>query len=126
MGVARSTPDPTPDKERRASVRTRAALTVIATFAAMGAAISGAAGFEGADLERLRRSGLCPACDLRGADLRDAFLSETDLRGAKLARADLSGADLASALGLTQFQLSAACVDQTTRLPPDFTLPTCE
>ncbi|MCH8001313.1 MAG: pentapeptide repeat-containing protein [Proteobacteria bacterium] len=74
---------------------------------------------------------MCPACDLSGADLagaslRDVFPSETDLRGAKLARADLSGADLASALGLTQFQLSAACGDETTRLPPDFTVPPCD
>ncbi len=112
-------------------MRTRAVLTGIATFAAMGAAISGAAGFEGADLERLRRTGSCPACDLSGADLsgaslRRAVLSETDLRGTKLARADLSGADLSSALGLTQFQLNAACGDDTTRLPPDFTVPPCD
>ncbi len=32
-------------------MRARAVLTVIATFAAMGAAMSGAAGFEGADLD---------------------------------------------------------------------------
>ncbi len=36
------------------------------------------------------------------------------------------GADLSGALGLTQFQLSAACGDETTRLPPYFTLPPCD
>ena len=51
---------------------------------------------------RLRRTGLCPACDLSGANLagaslRDVFPSETDLRG-----------------------------DETTRLPPDFTVPPCD
>ncbi len=54
---------------RRAPVRARAVLTVIATFPAMGAAMGAAAGFEGADLERLRHTGVCPACDLRGAEL---------------------------------------------------------
>ena len=67
-------------------MRARAVLTVIATFAAMGAAIS----------------------------------------GTSLARTNLSGADLAGALGLTQFQLSAACGDEATRLPPDFTVPRCD
>ncbi len=60
-------------------MRARAVLTVIATFAAMGAAISGTAGFEGADLERLRRTGLCPACDLRGADLSGTSLARANL-----------------------------------------------
>ncbi len=60
---------------------------------------------DGAVLLRASLSG----AELSGASLRGAFLSETDLRGAELARADLSGADLSGALGLTQFQLSAAC-----------------
>ena len=51
-------------------MRARAVLTVIATFADIGGGR-----FEGADLERLRRTGLCPACDLSGADLTGASLA---------------------------------------------------
>ena len=79
-------------------MRARAILTIIATFAAMGAAMSGAAGFEGADLERLRRTGLCPACDLRGADLSGTSLARTNLIESSLGPLDLSGADLSHAI----------------------------
>ncbi len=36
------------------------------------------------------------------------------------------GIPVGCALGLTQFQLSAACGDETMRLPPDFTVPPCD
>jgi uncharacterized protein YjbI with pentapeptide repeats len=49
------------------------------------------------ELRRLRDTGNCPNCDLRGADLRGADLRGADLSGADLSGADLSGADLRGA-----------------------------
>jgi len=69
--------------------------------------------FNPADVDRLRASGVCERCDLRGfefpkksalanawlagADLSGASLEGADLRGANLAGADLSGAMLRDA-----------------------------
>jgi tetratricopeptide (TPR) repeat protein len=65
-----------------------------------------------ADLARLRRTGSCPRCNLRGAslqfyplhranlegaDLTGADLSQQDLRAANLSRANLEGANLSRA-----------------------------
>ena len=68
--------------------------------------------------------------DLRGADLQEAKLWNADLRGAdlkeaKLVSADLRGANLTGARNLSQQQLDRACGDQTTKLPPNLTIPTC-
>ena len=78
----------------------------------------------GADLAgaRLRGRRLCGA-DLRGAcligaDLRYTDLTGVDLLGADLRDARLDGANLASALFLTQAQVSAARGNLSTRLPP--------
>lgn len=63
--------------------------------------------------------------DLRGADLEDAdfrgaVFDRTKMRGAELDRTDLRGADLTTALGLSASQIAVACVDETTKLPNDF------
>jgi hypothetical protein len=77
------------------------------------------ADLAGRDLRRtdLRRTTLRGAL-LIGADLRGAELAHTDLLGADLRGADLRGADLATALYLTQPQVTAARGDAATRLPP--------
>ena len=75
--------------------------------------------------DRLPRASLSGA-DLSHAILRQARLERADLRRADLRDAELSGADLTGALGLTQFQLNAACGDESTRLAPYFTVPRCQ
>jgi hypothetical protein len=47
----------------------------------------------------------------------------TDLRNATPMGARFEGADLTNVVGLTQAQLSEACVDEKTKLPPGLTLP---
>jgi hypothetical protein len=59
-----------------------------------------------------------PEMEQRIADLRNANLGKTDLRGANLKRADLRNAELQEVINLTQEQVSEACVDQNTKLPP--------
>jgi hypothetical protein len=71
---------------------------------------------RGADLRGARLAGT----DLRGADLRDSHLAGADLQGARL-----EGADLRGATGLSQAQLSAACGDDATALPPGVVLRPC-
>ncbi|MFY4729827.1 pentapeptide repeat-containing protein, partial [Nitrospira sp. BLG_2] len=66
--------------------------------------------------------------NLQETNLQNATLAGADLSGARLDSADLSranlkGAILSSALGLTQTQLNAACVDDQTNLPPELTRP---
>jgi hypothetical protein len=68
------------------------------------------ASLEGADLRW---------ADLTEADFRNATLHEAMLGGAKLSEADLRGADLTGASGLTQEQIKAAKIDETTKLPTD-------
>ena len=60
---------------------------------------------------------------LDGAWLQYADLSSAFLIGATLDGARLEGADLQGALGLTQEQIDAATVDETTQLPPDVVPP---
>jgi len=95
---------------------------VRAPYSADGAALHSEL-VPGADLSgrSFRSHGLCGA-DLRGAilitaDFRDCDLAAVDLLGADLRDAKLAAADLASALYLTQPQLSAASGSSTTRLP---------
>jgi uncharacterized protein YjbI with pentapeptide repeats len=57
--------------------------------------------------------------DLTAARLEGAQFAGADFRGADLRQANLRGADLASAHGLTQDQIDEACLDSTTRLPPN-------
>lgn len=58
--------------------------------------------------------------DARGAIFRHAFLGGVDFAGA-----DLRGADFTRATGLTDRQLSRACGDETTILPPGLSIPRC-
>lgn len=80
--------------------------------------IAGRPDFIGADLRKT---------NLRGADLRGAFLIAADLRGTNLCGADLIGADLRDAdlrgsnltdsMFITQSQINAAKGDSNTKLP---------
>ncbi|MEM1106357.1 MAG: pentapeptide repeat-containing protein [Pseudomonadota bacterium] len=72
--------------------------------------------FTGADFER---------ADLERATLVGAYFGGANFAEARLTGAVLSGADLETALGLTQAQISAACGDESTRLPEGLTLPSC-
>jgi hypothetical protein len=89
---------------------------------------------RGADL----RSAYLDGADLRGANLREADLTCTyftpgvdsnadlsgaDLTGAILDRTNLSGADLRSALGITQTQISSARGDESAKLPEGLEIP---
>ena len=83
---------------------------------------------------RLRRSQLQGAellnADLRRSVLIDAVLSgarfaNTKLEGALFTGARLDGADLATARGLSQAQLDAACGDRATKLPQGLTIRAC-
>jgi len=66
------------------------------------------------------------AADLAGADLREASLSHVYLAGTRLEGARLQGAYLRYSEGLISSQLSHACGDADTRLPPGLTLPACD
>ncbi len=58
--------------------------------------------------------------DLSGAIFRRADLRDANLTAANLTGADLSDTDLSSARGLTESQLSFACGNAATQLPPIF------
>src|SRR5262245_48327037 len=58
---------------------------------------SGASAFDAADLARLKATGECRGCDLRGAELHGLKLPQADLRGADLSEAKLDTADLSGA-----------------------------
>ncbi len=78
--------------------RTLTALTVAATMFA-----SSASAFDPDDLQKLKDTNECVACDLRdanlkGADLKRADLGEANLMGAMLWDANLMGAKLSGAL----------------------------
>ena len=73
-------------------------------------------------ISNLTRASLAGA-DLRGARLDGAILVSAVLIGARMEGANLSktrlhGADLREVSGLSQIQISQACVDATTQLPP--------
>ena len=69
------------------------------------------------------------AADLTNADfvganfqearLRGVDFSNAQLNGVKLAGADLRGANLKTSVGLLQGQVDQACLDETTKLPPE-------
>jgi uncharacterized protein YjbI with pentapeptide repeats len=67
----------------------------------------GAAAFNEVQLEQLKTTQNCRACDLSGANLSARNLSGADLSGADLSNADLSGARLSGA-GLSGTNLSNA------------------
>ena len=76
------------------------------------APISASFGYAEADLERLKRTGSCVACDLSGADLYEADLFQADLSRANLRDADLTAADLTLAK-LTGADLRDAIFEET-------------
>jgi uncharacterized protein YjbI with pentapeptide repeats len=49
------------------------------------------------DLDRLRETGICPSCELSGADLSGMDLSGANLRGARLNGANLTNTNLQNA-----------------------------
>lgn len=59
--------------------------------------------------------------DARGTIFRHAFLGGVDFTGT-----DLRGADFTRATGLTDAQLSRACGDERTILPPGLSIPHCD
>jgi uncharacterized protein YjbI with pentapeptide repeats len=74
----------------------------------------------------LRRTDLSLA-NLEGANLSNADFSNANFRGANFKNAKLSGtilkgADLTDARNLTSPQLRTAVLDETTKLPKEFTL----
>jgi hypothetical protein len=68
-------------------------------------------------LEGTRRSADLTGADLTGADLAGANLAQADLEEANLRGANLIGADLTGAKGMTNEVISAAIINDTTRLP---------
>ncbi len=75
------------------------------------ALLSGAAfAFDEVDLQKLKATRNCPACDLSGAVLIHEILPGADLSGANLADANLTDAYLAGA-NLTGARLQGAVLD---------------
>ena len=72
--------------------KTLTALTIAATMFA-----SSASAFDAAHLQKLKDTNECIACDLSGANLNGADLSESYLAYANLSAADLTGANLGGA-----------------------------
>lgn len=64
--------------------------------------------------------------DLTGANLSDATLSGADMEGAVMNLTLIRGTDLSAAKNLTQAQVSKACGDARTRLPPGLSVNICE
>ena len=89
----------------RSWLRLGAALLAIAP-------ISASFGYAEADLEKLKRTGSCVACDLSGADLYEVDLFGADLSRANLQKADLTAADLTLAK-LTGADLRDAIFEET-------------
>ncbi|KAA5804741.1 pentapeptide repeat-containing protein [Alkalicaulis satelles] len=87
--------------------------------------------FDGADLSVSNLfAGRFTGARFDGADLRQATLVGAHFGGARftganLSGANLSGAELESARGLTQAQLSTACGDARTTLPPGLVIAPC-
>ena len=71
---------------------TLTALTVAASLMA-----SGASAFDPEDVQTLKDTNECVACNLNRANLISANLEDADLRGANLFGADLGGANLRDA-----------------------------
>ena len=63
--------------------------------------------------------------DLGNASLVGGYFQHANFVAARLVGANLSGADLRGAIGLTSPQLSQACGDKSTRLPPGLGVSGC-
>ncbi len=89
------------------------------------------ANFGGADLRDVNAyGGVFSSANFAGADLTHASFVGTYLEGANFSGAHLdgtnfSGAEMARARGLSQGQLSRACGDGATQLPPGLRVPGC-
>lgn len=87
--------------------------------------------FSNADLRDVEAYGaVFSSSNFAGADLTNAsfvgaYLEGSSFAGAKLSGTNFSGAQLARASGLTQAQLSRACGDEATTLPPGLRIPAC-
>jgi uncharacterized protein YjbI with pentapeptide repeats len=87
--------------------------------------------FAGADMRDVNGYGaLFTDANLAGANLTNAtfvgaYLEGANLRGANLSGVNFSGAEMDRAQGLSQGQLSAACGDDSTKLPAGLHLSAC-
>ena len=97
----------------------------------MSAAIMNHTSFAGGDLRDVNAYGaVFTGANFAGADMTNAtfvgaYLQGANLRGAHLSGVNFSGAEMDRALGLTQAQLSAACGDDSTRLPRGLHIKPC-
>jgi uncharacterized protein YjbI with pentapeptide repeats len=71
-------------------------LRLVCLAAALVASSGDALAFKDADLDQLRRTGVCYGCDLKGAKLRGADLYKTNLNAGDLRKIDLRGALMAN------------------------------
>ena len=64
--------------------------------------------------------------DMTNATFVGSYLEGANFHGAKLGGANFSGAEMATAHGLSQSQLNAACGDEKTTLPHGLLIPACK
>jgi uncharacterized protein YjbI with pentapeptide repeats len=87
--------------------------------------------FAGGDLRDINAYGaVFSSANFAGADLTNAnfvgaYLQGSNFAGANLTGANFSGAEMQRTVGLRQAQLSKACGDSSTRLPPGLTVEEC-
>ena len=81
--------------------------------------VTGGYGFSSGQLDQIRTTNRCEACDLSGADLTKAIMNDARLTGAKMAGATLTGVDLSSA-NLSGADLSGADLSQADLVGADF------
>jgi uncharacterized protein YjbI with pentapeptide repeats len=97
----------------------------------MSAAVMNRTSFAGGDLRDINAYGaVFTGASFAGANLTNAsfvgaYLEGANLRGAHLDGANFSGAEMDRAQGLTQAQLSAACGDDSTKLPRGLHVKAC-
>lgn len=97
----------------------------------LGLGIFNGTNFSGADLRDVNGSAaLFGRASFANADLTNAsfvgsYLEGANFRGANLSGVNFSGAEMASATGLTQRQMDAACGDEATQLPAGIRIPVC-
>ncbi len=97
----------------------------------MAAAVMNRSSFAGADLRDVDAYGAVfssanfAGANLTNATLVGAYLQGSNFAGATLDGTNFSGAEMSKARGLRQAQLSAACGDNSTTLPPGLRLQPC-
>ena len=98
----------------------------------LSASVMNHTNFAGADLRDVNAYGtVFSSANFAGANLANAsfvgtYLQGANFRGARLAGTNFSGAEMDHAVGLTNGQLSEACGDQATTLPPGLRLRPCD